>query len=69
MREDLSLLRYGLLQKCSRLLQKRKEKKKQKKKERNKGEREVASGERREKNCVFSQPLPSEIGGSFVVRS
>jgi hypothetical protein len=55
------------------LLQKRKERKTEEKKEKQKkkkeaGEREFV-GEKERKIEFFSQPLPSEIGGSFVVRS
>jgi hypothetical protein len=46
----------------------RKEKKEKQKKKRNKREREFV-GEKERKIEFFSQPLPSEIGGSFVVRS
>jgi hypothetical protein len=44
--------------------------KKKKKKQRRKREREEAVRRREERKIeFFSQPLPSEIGGSFVVRS
>jgi hypothetical protein len=71
MREDLSLLRYGLLQKCSMLLQKRKRRKteEEKKQARERERRQLFGGEKERKIEFFSQPLPSEIGVSFVVRS
>jgi hypothetical protein len=68
--KDFSLLRYGLLQKGSRLLQKRKERKTEEEtKKRGERERQLFGGEKERKIEFFSQPLPSEIGGSFVVRS
>jgi hypothetical protein len=47
------------------------EKKRRKKTEKKKKQRERGSfvGEKERKIEFFSQPLPSEIGGSFVVRS
>jgi hypothetical protein len=53
MREDLSLLRYGLLQKGSRLLQKRKEKKNRRRKKETR-EREKQRRGREERKIVFS---------------
>jgi hypothetical protein len=54
---------------CCRRVQAAVEKKKNRRKIKgSREEREVAAlGERREKSCVFSQPLPSEIRVSFVV--
>jgi hypothetical protein len=47
MREDLSLLRYGLLQKGSRLLHKRKERKTEEETKKRGGERGSCSKERK----------------------